>query len=89
MLNQTETRAATEALRAAAHALEWLEASSDSAHRRELLSIATEAKYLLRDLEMLARKVGFHPETDDVDGYDPTDDANAIAESGEDDADYY
>ncbi len=89
MLNQTKTHASTEALRAAAHALAWLEASSDSAHRRDLIALGEQVKNLLGDLELLAERAGFHPETDDVDGYDPTDDANAIAESGEDDADYY
>ena len=89
MLNETKTQRALSALSAAAWAIDWLQASSDSEHGAELGELMFRAHDLLADLELLVERAGFHPETDDVDGYDPTDDANAIAESGEDDADYY
>jgi hypothetical protein len=91
MLNFSKTQASSEAIRRAASSLGWLEAASDSAHREAILAMVYRAHDLLADLELLAERAGFHPGTgddDDVDGYDRTDDANVIAESGEADP-YY
>ena len=63
MLNQTKTHASIEALRAASHTLAWLAASSDSAHRRDLVAIDQKVFHLLVDLQVLAERAGFHPET--------------------------
>ena len=63
MLNQIKTHASIETLRKAFHLLGWLEVASDSAHKCEIGELAERAKNLLHDLEMLAERAGFHPET--------------------------
>jgi len=63
MLNQTKTNASSEAIRRAAHSLGWLEAASDSAHSEALGALIYRAYDLLADLELLAERAGFHPET--------------------------
>ena len=87
MLNETKTLAAIEALRAAATAIEWLEAASDSAHTADLLDLAAVIRAEAAGLRELAAAAGFHPEHD-VDDYDPTDDANSVAEAGDADWSY-
>ena len=63
MLNETKTLAALEALSAAASAVEWLEAASDSAHTAELLDLAYRIRREFAGLRELSEAAGFHPET--------------------------
>ena len=63
MLNETKTLAALEALSAAASAIEWLEAASDSAHTAELLYLAAAIRADAAGLREFAAAAGFHPET--------------------------
>jgi hypothetical protein len=63
MLNETKTRRALEALSAAAWAVNWLEAASDSAHSAELLDLASRIRNEAEELGLLAEDEGFHPDT--------------------------
>ena len=63
MLNETKTRLTLDALSAAAWAVDRLQAASDSEHGAELGELMFRAHDLLADLELLAERAGFHPET--------------------------
>jgi hypothetical protein len=63
MLNETKTRLALHALSAAAWAVDWLEAASDSAHRVELRDLASRIRNEAEELGLLAEDEGFHPDT--------------------------
>jgi hypothetical protein len=63
MLNETITRRALDALSAAAWAVVWLEATSDSAWSRVLLDLASRIQNEAEELGLLAEDAGFHPDT--------------------------